>query len=104
MGCTETETKNPLRALSKLGGKPNVSKIAQRYAVAASFRRGGLPEAERILAIAASPEVSKEVRVEAMNALMAWQSPSDIDRLTGQYRPIYKRLPLDFYGRSYAVA
>ena len=85
-----------LRALSKLGGKPNVSKIAQRYAVAASFRRGGLPEAERILAIAASPEVSKEVRVEAMNALMAWQSPSDIDRLTGQYRPIYKRLPLDF--------
>lgn len=85
-----------IRVLSKLVRKPNVSNIARRYAVAASFRRGGLPEAERVLAIAASPEVSEEVRVEAMNALMAWQIPSDIDRLTGQYSPVDKRLPVDF--------
>ena len=39
-----------VRMLSELAGKPNVSNSVRRYAVAASFRRGGLPEAEMVLA------------------------------------------------------
>ncbi len=85
-----------IRILSAIGGNPNISDIARRYAVAASFRRGGRVEAETVLGIAAEREVSEELRIEAMNVLMAWQSPSDIDRLTGEYRPIKKRQPLDF--------
>lgn len=84
------------RILSMLGRKPNISDITRRYAVAASFRRGGLIEAKTVLGIAADREASEEVRVEAMNALIAWQNPSNIDRLTGEYRPIRKRPSIDF--------
>ena len=84
-----------VRMLSELAGKPNVSNSVRRYAVAASFRRGGLPEAEMVLTIAADPKVSADVRVEAMDALMAWEEPSNIDRLSGQYRPVQKREELD---------
>ena len=84
-----------VRMLSELAGKPNISNIVRRYAVAASFRRGGLPEAKMVLATAADAEASAEVRVEAMDALMAWENPSNIDRLSGQYRPVQKREGLD---------
>jgi quinoprotein glucose dehydrogenase len=84
-----------VRMLSELAGKPNISNSVRRYAVAASFRRGGLPEAEMVLTIAADPKVSADVRVEAMDALMAWEEPSNIDRLSGQYRPVQKREGLD---------
>ena len=95
-GLYENRDKESIRCLAGLGSSRNVPNIAQRYAVAASFRIGGLPEAEKVLAVAADQAVSEEIRVEAMDALMAWKNPSDIDRLSGQYRPVEKRPPLDF--------
>ena len=94
-GLYENSDKESMRYLAGLGSSRHVTNSARRYAVAASFRLGGLPEAKKVLAVAADHVVSEDVRIEAMNALMAWRNPSDVDRLSGQYRPVEKRLPFD---------
>ena len=95
-GLYENSDKESMRYLAGLGSNRHVTSGTRRYAVAASFRLGGLPEAKTVLAVAADHTVSEDVRVEAMNALMAWRNPSDVDRLSGQYRPVEKRPPFDF--------
>ncbi len=94
-GLYENSDKESMRYLAGLGSSRHITNSARRYAVAASFRLGGLPEAKKVLAVAADYAVSEDVRIEAMNALMAWRNPSDVDRLSGQYRPVEKRLPFD---------
>ena len=94
-GLYENSDKESMRYLAGLGSSRHITNSARRYAVAASFRLGGLPEVKKVLAVAADHAVSEDVRIEAMNALMAWRNPSDVDRLSGQYRPVEKRLPFD---------
>jgi quinoprotein glucose dehydrogenase len=64
-----------------------------RRAIHAAFRLGSAEQAERVLRIAANPNVSLAIRSEALGCLRDWSEPSARDRVTGFWRPLEKRDP-----------
>lgn len=56
-----------------------------------NFRLGGTNNAARLAAVAADKASEHAVRMEALNALAKWRSPSSFDRVTWHYRPLERK-------------
>ncbi len=52
------------------------------------FRAGGLDNARKVAAVAASEAAAEALRLDALDALLAWNTPPRLDRYLGDYRPI----------------
>jgi quinoprotein glucose dehydrogenase len=62
-----------------------------RRVINANFRLGGPKNVERIAEIAADDSISDAVHKVALTALKTWEQPSNLDGVTGAYRPIVPR-------------
>jgi quinoprotein glucose dehydrogenase len=61
----------------------------------ANFRLGRSRHAGRVATLAASREVSPEVRLEALRCLERWEDPSPFDRVTWHHRPLVGKRNLE---------
>lgn len=57
-----------------------------RRAINAALRVGGDEQLDNLIAFAKRPDVSKELRAEALATLGGWANPSVLDRVDGRYR------------------
>jgi quinoprotein glucose dehydrogenase len=71
---------------------PDALERAQLRAVNAAFRLG---KAAELSAFAANPKAATPARVEALQLLGQWESPSGRDRLMGLWRPVPGRDPAE---------
>lgn len=62
-----------------------------RRAINANFRLGGTEQVEKTARIAADAKTSEAIRVEAARALEDWNSPPELDRVNGSWRPVAPR-------------
>ena len=62
----------------------------------ANFRLGGQKNAERVALIAANGDVAESIRLEALEDLKQWDTPSSIDRVIGAWRPITEKRDSQF--------
>lgn len=58
-----------------------------------AFRLGTVENADRVLKVAADPQMPEAVRHEAFRLLSEWTEPFPADQLTGHWRPLPKRDP-----------
>ena len=75
-----------LPALAALTNARN-PRILERV-VNASYRLGGLPQAQSLSRLALDPAVPENGRRDALNALSDWANPGPKDRVLGQWRPL----------------
>ncbi|WP_145261767.1 DUF7133 domain-containing protein [Calycomorphotria hydatis] len=54
----------------------------------ANYRIGGAENAKRVLQIALDEQQLKAIRREALDELLQWSSPPELDRVTNEYRPV----------------
>ena len=80
-------------ALPQLAARLNALTNAPfvRRAVNANFRAGLTPHAHALASFATKNQVAEQLRVEAIDLLGAWGSPSGRDAITGLWRPLPKR-------------
>jgi len=79
--------------LAALAGRTSLSEPTLYRVLNANFRLGTAENAQAVAAIAANPELSEGVRIEAVAALGDWAAPSGRDRVLGLWRPLPKRDP-----------
>jgi quinoprotein glucose dehydrogenase len=80
-----------LPQLAALPVSPATEEPLLRRILNASFRLGGPPRARAVAAAAGRSDLREETRVEALEELGDWASPSGRDRLLGLWRPIAPR-------------
>lgn len=80
-------------SLAALADKPQLSDGLQRRALAASFRKGEIGHALQLAEAAGQTTRSPAIRAEALDWLGRWESPGNIDPITGLYRPLANREP-----------
>lgn len=96
-GINDLPLKNDYPALAELASTLNSSTASLapdsliRRIVNANFRLGSLECAERVLALAVNPALSRAVRREALSALIDWKRPSSRDRVTGFWNLVPSR-------------
>ena len=78
-------------ALTPLLARKELSVPLGRRAINATFRLGGRTSAEALAAFAKRNDVADSLRVEAIDDLGEWGSPSGRDKIVGVWRPIAKR-------------
>lgn len=85
----------PLAALasSLLASNEEIPDALLRRVIHANFRLGDTANAETVAKIAASEKLSVAVRREALQSLADWTTPSQRDRVTGNWRPLAARNP-----------
>lgn len=71
--------------------RSGMPEAALTRAINANFRLGGAREAGRLATFAATGSAPESARVEALEALGDWESPSAIDRVMGLWRPLPRR-------------
>lgn len=76
------------RDLANLTDDKNLSEPAWRRVVNANFRLGREEYAQQLGAIAVNESIEEKIRVEALQALSDWGSPSGRDRVTGIWSPL----------------
>ncbi len=76
-----------LPALAALANKPGLPEPVRRRAVNAGFLLGSAEAAERLAKIAGNTKADAALRLDALEALGAWNEPSRRDRVTGLVRP-----------------
>ena len=81
-------TDDPLAALSAVPIQPNTPEALARRVVAAAERVG---DADRLAEIAGGTKLPASIRVEAVEALANWATPTKLDRITGLYAPLPAR-------------
>lgn len=62
-----------------------------RRVLNANFRLGGAENAQRLAKFAANPQSPRTLRLEAIDMLANWESPSSRDRVLGMWRPLANR-------------
>lgn len=60
-----------------------------------AFRLGGADNAARMLKLVGDPTVPAPVQQEVLRLLRVWSEPPPVDQLTGQWRPLAKRDPVE---------
>ena len=80
-----------MSALAKLADKPGLSDPLLRRVMNANFRLGQFDHAQAVAAMAASPLIEDTLRIEAITELLDWNSPSPLDHVLGDYRPLKPR-------------
>lgn len=78
-------------ALAKLITQPGLVDPLLRRVLNASYRGGTPDNARAVATIAASPTVDESLRLEAVSELLEWNTPSELDRVTNEYRPVEAR-------------
>ncbi len=74
--------------LAGLAIVPGQDEALSRRIVQANARLGGAVGAGRLAAAAGRDDLASAIRVEALDALGAWAEPTELDRITGLWRPI----------------
>ncbi len=74
-----------------VGTTSDVQDALLRRVLSANFRIGDETAAQRIARIAADSKIVEKVRIEALEELKQWGTPSPLDRVLGDWRPIEKR-------------
>ena len=60
-----------------------------------AFRLGGADNAARMLKLVGDPAIPAPVQQEVLRLLRVWSEPPPVDQLTGQWRPLAKRDPVE---------
>jgi quinoprotein glucose dehydrogenase len=76
------------RDLANLANAKNLSDPTWRRVVNANFRLGREEYAQQLSGIAVNESIAMNIRVEALEALADWASPSGRDRVTGIWSPL----------------
>jgi len=76
-----------LPALAKLSGPKLTDDALIRRVINANYLVGERSNFENLLEIALNPEVNQARRVQALEAMSNWGTGSELDAVTGQYRP-----------------
>jgi len=74
-------------ALAALAEKPDLAEPVRRRAVNAGFLLGSAEAAQRLAKIAGNIKADPALRLDALEALGAWNEPPKRDRVTGLIRP-----------------
>jgi quinoprotein glucose dehydrogenase len=77
-----------LPKLAALADKPNLAEPLSRRAIDANFLLGTADGAHRLTKIAGDVKASAAVRLDALNALAAWNEPFHRDRVTGLWHTL----------------
>jgi quinoprotein glucose dehydrogenase len=77
--------------LTKLAGPPEWTEALWYRVLNANFRLDQPANAAALATVAARPDVSDAVRIEALQELEEWAKPSGRDRLVGLWRPLEPR-------------
>ena len=80
-----------LPSLAKLTAQPGHSDPLMRRVLNANFRMGTAEHAHAVANVAANPSVPEAMQLEAVNALLEWNSPPPLDRVLNDFRPLPKR-------------
>lgn len=80
-----------LPALAKLITQLGLSDPLLRRVLNANFRLGTAEHARAVALVAANPGVEETLRLEAVNELLDWNTPAELDRVTNEYRPLESR-------------
>ncbi len=80
-------------SLAALADKPQLAERLQRRALAAAFRKGEIGQALQLAEAAGQIQRTPGIRAEALNWLGSWETPGNLDPITGLYRPLPKREP-----------
>ncbi|MCA8996260.1 MAG: HEAT repeat domain-containing protein [Planctomycetaceae bacterium] len=81
-------------ALPSLAELPDVALMSDafvRRVMNANFRLGSAENAQVVASIAANGKIAEPLRMEAMDELLLWDAPPNLDRVTNEYRPIGER-------------
>jgi quinoprotein glucose dehydrogenase len=76
-----------LPALAALAEKPGLPEAVRRRAINAGFLLGSAEAAQRLAKIAGNTRADPALRLDALDALGAWNEPPRRDRVTGLVRP-----------------
>lgn len=82
-------------ALAALATDDQLAEPAMLRALAANAAVGDAAAARRLSAVAVHQTTSELVRLEALNYLAQWSSPSTLDRFLGAWRPMVARSATD---------
>ena len=80
-----------LPALAELLPQPGLSDPVLRRALSANYRLGTIEHAKSVASFAGNPLAESKLRQEALEELDAWNSPSPLDRVTNEHRPLETR-------------
>jgi len=78
-------------ALAELIQRPALPEHTTRRVLNANFRLAGQQQANRLAEFAARPTESDLMRMEALDMLAHWATPSNRDRVLGDWRPLPER-------------
>jgi quinoprotein glucose dehydrogenase len=78
-------------ALAKMITQPGLVDPLLRRVLNANYRGGTADNAGAVAAVAASPNVEESLRLEAISELLEWNTPTELDRVTNDYRPVEAR-------------
>jgi len=78
-------------SLAELADQPNLSPALLRRVLNANFRLGKVENAAVVTRFAADASVSEPIRLEALTELRDWANPPPLDRVTGRWRPLFRR-------------
>lgn len=84
-----------MQALASLAGRPALQPALLRRVLNANLRAGTAKNAAAVARIAADARVPDALRLEAITCLERWNNPPKLDRVTGAWRPIGKRQPVE---------
>ncbi|MGF1580440.1 MAG: PVC-type heme-binding CxxCH protein [Gemmataceae bacterium] len=80
-----------LPQLASAAGRTGLSDAFTYRALNANFRLGQSAHAMSLASYAGNPKNPEGMRIEAIKHLQNWANPSDLDRVTGLFRPLTKR-------------
>lgn len=80
-----------LPQLARLTNGPLTTPPLWHRVLNANLRLGTLAHAEAVADVANRPDVQERLRLEALQLLGAWTRPSNLDLVTGLYRPLEER-------------
>ncbi|MBC7964413.1 MAG: c-type cytochrome [Fuerstia sp.] len=78
-------------ALADLLGTPGLDDNTLRRSMNAGYRRGFADDATAVARIAADAGYSAAVRTVAAQLLATWNTPQNLDTVTGRWRPLHER-------------
>lgn len=80
-----------LPGLAALADVPGQSDPLAHRVLNANFRLGEASHAQAIAAFAGNPKNSRAMRKEALDMLLAWSEPGELDRVMNRFQPLPKR-------------
>jgi quinoprotein glucose dehydrogenase len=78
-------------ALAALVTQPGLSDPLLRRVLNANYREGKVENARAVATVAANSKADENIRLEAIAELLAWNTPTPLDRVINDYRPLEQR-------------